>query len=152
MKTYNIAILGATGVVGQEFLQLIEERRFPFAELRLLASKRSAGKGITFMGREYVVEEATYDSFKGIDIALFAGGAASKIFAQSAVSAGAVVIDNSSAFRMEAGVPLVVPEVNPEALATHKGIIANPNCSIIIMVMALKPLYDFARVKRIVMI
>ena len=150
MKKYNVAILGATGVVGQEFLKLIEERCFPFAELKLLASKRSAGKRITFMGHEYVVKEATHDSFAGIDIALFAGGAASKTFAQAAVSAGAVIIDNSSAFRMEAGVPLVVPEVNPEALATHKGIIANPNCSTILMVMALKPLYDLARVQRIV--
>ena len=140
MKKYNVAILGATGAVGHEFLNLIEERNFPFAELKMLASKRSAGKKIQFMGKEYTVEEATEDSFKGVDIALFAGGAASKTFAPAAVKAGAVVIDNSSAFRMDPEVPLVVPEVNPEAIANHKGIIANPNCSTIIMVMAQKPL------------
>ena len=150
MKKYNLAILGATGAVGQEFLNLIEERNFPFAELKLLASKRSAGKKIQFMGKEYTVEEATDASFEGVDIALFAGGAASKTFAPAAVKAGAVVIDNSSAFRMDPEVPLVVPEVNPEAIASHKGIIANPNCSTIIMVMALKPLYDVSKIKRIV--
>ena len=149
-KKYNVAILGATGAVGQEFLNLIEERNFPFAELKLLASKRSAGKKIQFMGKEYTVEEATDASFEGVDIALFAGGAASKTFAPAAVKAGAVVIDNSSAFRMDPEVPLVVPEVNPEAIASHKGIIANPNCSTIIMVMALKPLYDVSKIKRIV--
>lgn len=150
MKKYNVAILGATGAVGQEFLNLIEERNFPFAELKMLASKRSAGKKIQFMGKEYTVEEATEDSFKGVDIALFAGGAASKTFAPAAVKAGAVVIDNSSAFRMDPEVPLVVPEVNPEAIASHKGIIANPNCSTIIMVMALKPLYNVSKIKRVV--
>lgn len=150
MKKYNVAILGATGAVGQEFLNLIEERNFPFAELKMLASKRSAGKKIQFMGKEYIVEEATEDSFKGVDIALFAGGAASKTFAPAAVKAGAVVIDNSSAFRMDPEVPLVVPEVNPEAIANHKGIIANPNCSTIIMVMALKPLYNVSKIKRVV--
>ena len=150
MKKYNVAILGATGAVGQEFLNLIEERNFPFAELKLLACKRSAGKKIQFMGKEYTVEEATDASFEGVDIALFAGGAASKTFAPAAVKAGAVVIDNSSAFRMDPEVPLVVPEVNPEAIASHKGIIANPNCSTIIMVMALKPLYDVSKIKRIV--
>ena len=150
MKKYNVAILGATGAVGQEFLNLIEERNFPFAELKMLASKRSAGKKIQFMGKEYTVEEATEDSFKGVDIALFAGGAVSKTFAPAAVKAGAVVIDNSSAFRMDPEVPLVVPEVNPEAIANHKGIIANPNCSTIIMVMALKPLYNVSKIKRVV--
>ena len=150
MKKYNVAILGATGAVGQEFLNLIEERNFPFAELKMLASKRSAGKIIHFMGKDYTVEETTEDSFQGVEIALFAGGAASKTFAPAAVKAGAIVIDNSSAFRMDPAVPLVVPEVNPEAIASHKGIIANPNCSTIIMVMALKPLYDIARIKRIV--
>lgn len=150
MKKYNVAILGATGAVGQEFLNLIEERNFPFAELKMLASKRSAGKKIQFMGKEYTVEEATEYSFKGVDIALFAGGAASKTFAPAAVKAGAVVIDNSSAFRMDPEVPLVVPEVNPEAIANHKGIIANPNCSTIIMVMALKPLYNVSKIKRVV--
>ncbi len=150
MKKYNVAILGATGAVGQEFLTLIEERNFPFADLKMLASKRSAGKKIQFMGKEYTVEEATVDSFKDVDIALFAGGSASKEFAPAAVKAGAVVIDNSSTFRMDPEVPLVVPEVNPEAIAQHKGIIANPNCSTIIMVMALKPLYDIAKIKRVV--
>ena len=150
MKKYNVAILGATGAVGQEFLNLIEERNFPFADLKMLASKRSAGKKIQFMGKEYTVEEATVDSFKDVDIALFAGGSASKEFAPAAVKAGAVVIDNSSTFRMDPEVPLVVPEVNPEAIAHHKGIIANPNCSTIIMVMALKPLYDIAKIKRVV--
>lgn len=150
MKKYNVAILGATGAVGTEFLKLIEERKFPYAELRLLASKRSAGKQIEFMGKTYTVQEATKDSFAGIDIALFAGGSVSKEFAPYAVEAGAVVIDNSSAFRMDPEVPLVVPEVNPQAILKHKGIIANPNCSTIIMVMALKPLYDMAKIKRIV--
>ena len=150
MKKYNVAILGATGAVGQEFLNLIEERNFPFENLKMLASKRSAGKKIRFMGREYTVEEATDDSFQGVEIALFAGGAASKAFAPAAVKAGAVVIDNSSAFRMDPEVPLVVPEVNPQAIARHKGIIANPNCSTIIMVMALKPLYDLSKIRRIV--
>ena len=150
MKKYNVAILGATGAVGQEFLNLIEERNFPFADLKMLASKRSAGKKIQLMGKEYTVEEATTESFKDVDIALFAGGSASKEFAPAAVKAGAVVIDNSSTFRMDPEVPLVVPEVNPEAIAQHKGIIANPNCSTIIMVMALKPLYDIAKIKRVV--
>ena len=150
MKKYNVAILGATGAVGQEFLNLIEERNFPFANLKMLASKRSAGKKISFMGKEYTVEEATEDSFKDVQIALFAGGSASKAFAPAAVKAGAVVIDNSSTFRMDPEVPLVVPEVNPQAIARHKGIIANPNCSTIIMVMALKPLYDVAKIKRVV--
>ncbi len=150
MRKYNVAILGATGAVGQEFLQLIAERNFPFAELKLLASERSAGKKIEFLGKEYTVEEATDDSFKGIEIALFAGGSASKTFAPAAVKHGAVVIDNSSAFRMDPDVPLVVPEVNPEAIKEHKGIIANPNCSTIIMVMALKPIHDAVKIKRVV--
>ncbi|MHC1718782.1 MAG: aspartate-semialdehyde dehydrogenase [Acidaminococcaceae bacterium] len=150
MKKYNVAILGATGAVGQEFLKLIEERNFPFAELRLLASSRSAGSEIPFMGKNYIVEEATSESFKDIDIALFAGGSISTEFAPYAVKAGAVVIDNSSAFRMDPEVPLVVPEVNPHAILKHKGIIANPNCSTIIMVMALKPIYDLAKIKRII--
>lgn len=150
MKKYNVAILGATGAVGQEFLRLIEERNFPFANLKLLASKRSAGTVINFMGKDYTVEEATENSFKDVQIALFAGGSASKTFAPPAVKAGAVVIDNSSTFRMDPEVPLIVPEVNPQAIARHKGIIANPNCSTIIMVMALKPLYDLAKIKRVV--
>ena len=150
MKKFNTAIVGATGAVGQEFLNLIEERNFPFGELKLLASSRSAGKKINFMGKEYTVEETTEKSFEGIDIALFAGGAASKLFAPSAVKSGAIVIDNSSNFRMDKDVPLVVPEVNSQAIFRHKGIIANPNCSTIIMVMALKPLYDISKIKRIV--
>ncbi|WP_094607552.1 Aspartate-semialdehyde dehydrogenase [Sporomusa silvacetica DSM 10669] len=150
MKKYNVAILGATGAVGQEFLKLIEERNFPFNELKLLASERSAGKTIEFMGKDYIVEEATPDSFNDVQIALFAGGSISKTLAPEAAKRGAVVIDNSSAFRMDPEVPLVVPEVNPEAIKNHKGIIANPNCSTIIMVMALKPVYDAAKIKRIV--
>ena len=150
MKKYNVAILGATGAVGAEFLNLMEERDFPFNELRLLASARSAGKQIGFMGKTYTVEEAGPHSFDGIDIALFAGGSVSKEFAPLAVKAGAVVIDNSSTFRMDPDVPLVVPEINPEAILQHKGIIANPNCSTIIMVMALKPLHDLAPIKRVV--
>ncbi len=150
MKKFSTAIVGATGAVGQEFLRLIEERNFPFGELKMLASSRSAGKKINFMGKEYTVEETTEKSFDGVKFALFAGGAASKLFAPAAVKAGAVVIDNSSNFRMDPEVPLVVPEVNPQAIARHKGIIANPNCSTIIMVMALKPLYNLSRIKRIV--
>lgn len=147
---FNTAIVGATGAVGQEFLRLIEERNFPFGELKMLASARSAGKTINFMGKDYTVEETTEQSFDGVQFALFAGGAASKLFAPAAVKSGAVVIDNSSNFRMDPNVPLVVPEVNPQAIARHKGIIANPNCSTIIMVMALKPLYDISRIKRVV--
>ncbi len=150
MKKYNTAILGATGAVGQEFLNLIEERDFPFDHLKLLASKRTAGTKLTVKGKTYVVEEATADSFKDVRIALFAGGSISETFAPLAVKAGAVVIDNSSTFRMDPKVPLIVPEVNPEAIAQHQGIIANPNCSTIIMVMALKPLYDLARIRRVV--
>ena len=150
MKKFNTAIVGATGAVGQEFLRLIEERNFPFGELKMLASARSAGKTINFMGKDYTVEETTEKSFDDVQFALFAGGAASKLFAPAAVKAGAVVIDNSSNFRMDPNVPLVVPEVNPQAIARHKGIIANPNCSTIIMVMALKPLYDLSRIKRVV--
>lgn len=150
MKKINLAIVGVTGAVGQEFLKLIEERNFPFDNLKMLASSRSAGKKINFMGKEYTVEETTENSFEGVDIALFAGGKASKVFAPAAVKAGAVCIDNSSTFRMDPEVPLVVPEVNPQAIKRHKGIIANPNCSTIIMVMALKPLYDISKIKRVV--
>ena len=142
--------MGATGAVGAEFLKLIEERNFPFNELRLLASKRSAGKIINFMGKDYTVQEATHDSFSGIDIALFAGGSISKEFAPSAVKAGAVVIDNSSAFRMENDIPLVVPEVNAEdALNRPRGIIANPNCTTIQMVVALKAIENLTHIKRV---
>ena len=146
----NIAILGATGAVGQEFIRLIEERNFPFQQLKLLASARSAGKKLMVCGKEYTVEEARPESFEGIDIALFAGGSISKVLAPEAVKRGAVVIDNSSSFRMDPLVPLVVPEINPEDIAWHHGIIANPNCSTIIMLMALKPIYDISRIKRII--
>jgi aspartate-semialdehyde dehydrogenase len=151
MKTYSVALAGATGAVGAEFLQLLEQRDFPLGNLKLLASARSVGKKIVFKGKEIAVEELTYDSFTGCDIAFFsAGGGRSKEFAQAAVSAGAVVIDNSSAFRMTEGVPLVVPEVNPDAALLHKGIIANPNCSTILLVMALAPLQQLSPIKRVV--
>ncbi len=150
MRKPNIAILGATGAVGQEFLALIKEREFPFQNLKLLASARSAGKEINFMGKSYIVEEAKPESFEGVDIALFAGGAVSKILAPEAVKRGAIVIDNSSAFRMDPEVPLVVPEVNAKDIDMHKGIIANPNCSTIIMVLGLKPLYNLSKIKRVV--
>lgn len=146
-----VAIAGVTGAVGQEFLRLIEERKFPFAELRLLASARSAGKTIDFLGKTYTVEELRADSFAGVDIALFsAGGSISKEFAPIAAAAGAVVIDNSSAFRMDPGTPLVVPEVNPQAIDRHKGIIANPNCSTIIMNVAVWPIHQAVGVERVV--
>ncbi len=147
----NLAIAGVTGAVGQEFLRLIEERNFEFDSLKMLASSRSAGKKITFKGKEYTVEEMTNDSFKGVDIALFsAGGSQSKVFAQAVVDAGAVMIDNSSAFRMDPEVPLVVPEVNPEAIKEHKGIIANPNCSTIIALVPVWPLHKANPVKRMI--
>jgi aspartate-semialdehyde dehydrogenase len=150
MKSYNLAILGATGAVGHEFIKLLNERDFPFSNLKLLASSRTAGSELVVRGKTYKVEEAKADSFNGIDVALFAGGSISKEFAPIAVKAGAVVIDNSSTYRMDPEVPLIVPEVNPQAILKHKGIIANPNCSTIIMVMALKPLYDLSRIKRII--
>lgn len=149
MKKYNVAIVGATGAVGQELLKIMEERDFPVGELRLLATARSEGRIMQFQGQNHVVHATTQDSFQGIHIALFAGGAASLEFGPAAVSAGAVVIDNSSNYRYVDDVPLVVPEVNPEDIRWHKGIIANPNCSTIQMVVALKPLHDAARIKRI---
>ena len=145
-----VAILGATGAVGQEFIRLIEERKFPYSKLKLLASYRSAGKKMTVNGEEYTVEEAKPESFDGVDIGLFAGGSISKELGPEAAKRGCIVIDNSSTFRMDPNVPLVVPEVNPEDIAWHNGIIANPNCSTIIMMMALKPLYDLSKIKRIV--
>jgi aspartate-semialdehyde dehydrogenase len=153
VKKFNVAIAGATGAVGELLIQVLEERNFPVGEMRYLASSRSAGKTMQWKGEDVVVQELTEDSFDGIDIALFsAGGGRSKEFAPAAVKAGAVVVDNSSAFRMEADVPLVVPEVNPEDVGryTERGIIANPNCTTIIMIVALKPLHDFANVKRVV--
>ena len=147
----DVAIAGATGAVGQEFLSVLAERQFPIRTLRLLASKNSAGKTVTFAGKTHVVEEMTKDSFKGIQIAFFsAGGSISKEFAPAAVAAGAVVIDNTSAFRMKDGIPLVVPEVNPEQIRKHIGIIANPNCSTIIMNVPVWPLHKVNRVKRLV--
>src|SRR5438067_9789605 len=147
----NVAIAGATGAVGQEFLTVLAERKFPMKSLRLLASSRSAGKKVDFNGESYTVEEMTKDSFKGIDIAFFsAGGSVSKEFAPAAVSAKAVVIDNTSAFRMKEGVPLVVPEVNPEQIHRHNGLIANPNCSTIIMNVPVWPLHKVNRIKRII--
>jgi aspartate-semialdehyde dehydrogenase len=147
----NVAIVGATGAVGQEFLVVLAERKFPIGQLRLLASGRSAGKKIDFGGKTYTVAELTKDSFSGIDIALFsAGGGISKEFAPAAVAAGAIVIDNSSAFRMKEGVPLVVPEVNPQEIRKHNGLIANPNCSTIIMNVAVWPLHKVNRVKRLI--
>jgi len=148
---YNVAIVGATGVVGREFIKVLEQRKFPVKNIRLLASGRSKGKTLKFCGKPYKVEVLGRDSFKDIDIALFsAGGGISKEFAPIAVKAGAIVVDNSSAWRMDPKVPLVVPEVNPHAIKNHKGIIANPNCSTIQMVVVLKPLHDVARIKRIV--
>lgn len=146
----RLGIVGATGAVGQEILKCIEERNFPFKELVLLASKRSAGREIEFMGKTYVVEETTEESFDKLDVALFAGGPASRAYGRIAQSKGVVIIDNSSTFRMDDDVPLIVPEVNPEALDDHKGIIANPNCSTIIMAAALYPIHQYAKIKRII--
>ncbi|RMF97570.1 MAG: aspartate-semialdehyde dehydrogenase [Candidatus Schekmanbacteria bacterium] len=149
--SYNVAVVGATGAVGNEMVSLLEERNFPVKNLRLLASERSLGKRIKFKGEDIPVEVLSKDSFKGIDYALFSAGAArSKEFCPIAAESGAVAVDNSSAFRMEPDVPLVVPEVNPHAAFKHKGIIANPNCSTIQMVVALKPLHDYAKIKRVV--
>ena len=147
----NLAIAGVTGAVGQEFLKILEERDFPFDSLKMLASSRSAGKKIKFKSKEYVVEELTKNSFSRIDIALFSAGASrSKEFAPAAVEAGTVVVDNSSAFRMDPDVPLVIPEINPQAIAEHKGIIANPNCSTIIGIVPVWPLHKANPVKRMV--
>ena len=146
-----VAVVGATGAVGVELMQCLEQRRFPLSNLRLFASARSAGKTLPFKGKPVTVEELTEDSFRGIDIALFsAGGSQSKRFAPAAVRHGAVVVDNSSAFRMDAGVPLVVPEINPEAVREHKGIIANPNCSTIISITPLWPIHKINRIQRLI--
>jgi len=148
---YVVAVVGATGAVGTEMIEVLEERKFPVIRLVLLASARSAGGMVTFEGNEVPIEVLTKDSFAGVDIALFSAGAdLSREFAPIAVKAGAVVIDNSAAWRMTPEVPLVVPEVNAHDIQRHKGIIANPNCSTIQMVVALKPLHDEARIKRIV--
>lgn len=151
MKKYNVAILGATGAVGQEMLKILAERDFPIKELHVLASKRSAGKRINVNGITYIVEETTEESFNGIDIVL---GAAENDIAMKylpiAVKKGAVVVDNSSAYRLDESVPLIIPEVNPQAVKTHKGIIANPNCATIIALVALQPLHAYANAKRMV--
>ena len=150
-KRYNVAVAGATGAVGAEMLKVLRDRNFPVGELRLLASARSKGRELEFAGNKIGVEELREDSFNGIDIALFSAGASrSKEFAAHAVKSGALVIDNSSAFRMDPEVPLVVPEVNPEDVSWNKGIIANPNCSTIQMVVALAPLHRAAGIKRVV--
>lgn len=150
---YHVAVAGATGAVGNEMLRILEEQEFPVASLKLLASSRSAGKTLDFRGESLHVEELRDDSFEGVDIALFsAGAAASRQFAPAAAESGCVVIDNSSGWRMDPEVPLVVPEVNPHAVADYrrKGIIANPNCSTIQMVVVLKPIYDAAGIERVV--
>jgi len=147
----NVAVVGVTGAVGQEFLSIIEQRNFAFSSLRVLASNRSAGKKVPFKGKDYTVEELTQNSFKGVDIALFSAGASrSREFAPAAVKAGAVVVDNSSAFRMDPNVPLIVPEINPQKIKEHKGIIANPNCSTIIGIVPVWPLHQVNPVKRMV--
>lgn len=152
-----VAVAGATGAVGAEFLKVLHDVDFPASEVRALASARSAGRELAFEGcgdvpaGALVVQEMTPESFQGVDIALFSAGAsASKAMREAVVAAGAVMIDNSSAFRMDADVPLVVPEVNPQDVAWHQGVIANPNCSTIQMVVALKPLYDLSRIRRVV--
>ena len=147
-----VAVCGATGAVGREMLLVLEQRAFPASKVRALASARSAGTKLPFNGGELVVEEMTEDSFEGVDIALFsAGGSVSEKFRDAVVAAGAVMIDNSSAFRVDKDVPLVVPEVNPQDLAWHSGVIANPNCSTIQMVVALKPLYEAGKgIKRVI--
>ena len=150
-STYSVAVVGATGVVGTEMLRVLEERKFPVERILPLASSRSAGGEVSFAGEGLLVKLLTKESFEGIDLALFsAGSEISREYAPIAAQAGAVVIDNSSAWRMEKDVPLVVPEVNPGDIAKHRGIIANPNCSTIQMVVALKPLHDQVRITRIV--
>ena len=148
---YVVAVAGATGAVGREMISILEERAFPVAELVLLASERSEGERLDFKEKKWTVKTLGMDSFQGVDIALFSAGAQRSLeYAPAAVRSGTVVIDNSSAFRMDPEVPLVVPEVNPQALARHAGIIANPNCSTIGMIVALKPIHDAARIKRVV--
>ncbi len=150
-RKYNVAVVGATGMVGQKMIEVLLERKFPIKDLKLLASARSADTKVNIEGTEITVEELQAGSFKGIDYAFFsAGESISREFAPFAVREGAVVIDNSNAFRMDEGIPLVVPEVNPDSAFDHKGIIANPNCSTIQMVVALKPLQDIAPIKRVV--
>ncbi|MBE9030765.1 aspartate-semialdehyde dehydrogenase [filamentous cyanobacterium LEGE 11480] len=150
-QSYRVAILGATGAVGTELLALLEERNFPLSELKLLASPRSAGKKLKFKGEELTIEAVSESAFEGMDFVLAsAGGSTSKAWADAIVKAGAVMVDNSSAFRMDPQVPLVVPEVNPAAAQNHQGIIANPNCTTILMCVALQPLHDIQPIRRIV--
>ncbi|MCT0248654.1 aspartate-semialdehyde dehydrogenase [Synechococcus sp. CS-205] len=150
-RPLTVAVLGATGAVGQELLALLHERRFPVGELRLLASPRSAGRGLIWQGREHSIEAVDAASFQGVDVVLAsAGGSISRRWAPVAVEAGAVVIDNSSAFRLDPEVPLVVPEVNPEAAQGHRGIIANPNCTTILLTLALAPLQSRRAIRRVV--
>jgi aspartate-semialdehyde dehydrogenase len=151
MNGYNIAIVGATGLVGRKMLQILEERNFPVKDLKLLASERSEGIELSFNGERLKVEKLTEEKFKGVDIALFSAGTDVSVkFVPEAVKRGCVVIDNSSAFRLEKDVPLVVPEVNAEKISQHKGIIANPNCSTIQLVVVLKPLHDKFKIKRVI--
>lgn len=151
VKKYNVAVVGATGAVGQKILETLEQKEFPIGQLKLLSSSRSAGTKLKFKQDTFTVEEAKPESFEGIDIALFsAGGSVSKALAPEAVKKGAVVVDNTSAFRMDEGVPLVVPEVNEADIKEHKGIIANPNCSTIQMVAALKPIQDKFNLERVI--
>ncbi len=150
-QSYRVAILGATGAVGTELLELLESRHFPLANLKLLASPRSAGTTLEFRGEKLVVEAVDERSFQDIDIVLAsAGGSISKAWAETAIAAGALMIDNSSAFRMDSTVPLIVPEVNPDAVADHRGLIANPNCTTILMSVAVYPLHQIQPIKRIV--
>ncbi|OPA77649.1 aspartate-semialdehyde dehydrogenase [Paenibacillus selenitireducens] len=150
-KLFNVAVVGATGAVGEQILKLLEKRDFPINQLKLLSSARSAGTKLTFKGQEVMVEEATPDSFIGVEIALFsAGGDVSKALAPIAAEQGVICIDNTNAFRMDPDTPLVVPEVNIDAINEHKGIIANPNCSTIQMVAALKPLQDRYGISRVI--
>ncbi|EEG77702.1 aspartate-semialdehyde dehydrogenase [Dethiobacter alkaliphilus] len=151
MKKLNVAIVGATGMVGQSLVQVLQERNFPVGNLKLLASSRSAGLTVEVNGQSYKIEEAKPEAFEGVDVAFFsAGGDISKELGPEAVRRGCVVVDNSNAFRMDEGVPLVVPEVNPEAVEGHKGLISNPNCSTIQLVVALQPLQKAAGLKRVV--
>jgi aspartate-semialdehyde dehydrogenase len=151
MSEYRVAVAGATGAVGQEMIQVLESRRFPVRELIPLASERSRGRTVRFRGEEVPIRTLGGDSFRGVELALFSAGASVSLeIAPLAVKAGAVVVDNSSAFRMQPDVPLVVPEVNPHALRAHRGIIANPNCSTIILVVALQPIHRLSPIQRIV--
>jgi aspartate-semialdehyde dehydrogenase len=153
MKRFSVAVAGATGAVGEVMLKILEERKFPLRNIRLLASERSVGRRLRFQGEDVPVELLQKSSFKGIDIALFSAGASrSKEFAPAAWESGAVVVDNSSAFRMEPDIPLVVPEINAEAITGYRkrGIIANPNCTTIIAIMPLKPLHDYGTLRRVV--